>query len=539
MNFPLLHFRGAAASVSGSCFEIETGKGRFLVDCGLFQGSKSEKQLNYGLFPFEPRVLDAVILTHAHIDHSGLLPKLVKHGFAGPIFATHASADLCAVVLPDCGYIQEMEVEQLNLRNLKRGRPTVEPVYTKQDAMSSLASFRPMPYAQWFAVGEGARARFWNAGHLLGSASVEIEIVDDESDGPLRLLFSGDIGPDHKLLHRDPDGPTNLDYVVCEATYGDRSRGAVTIQSRREQLLAVARATALASGPLIIPSFAVERTQELLVDLFLLMQREEIPEAPIFVDSPLAARASVVFERHAGRIEQGDVLRDALRSKLVHFTETVEESRAIHELPGFHVVISASGMCDAGRIRHHLRAGLWHEDATILLVGFQAQGSLGRILLDGAPRVRIQGEEIAVRARIETIDLYSGHADGDELVAWVEDRMPIHQAVFVTHGEKAPVAALRDRLSSLIDAKHIIIPRLDDTFALTPMGPCRMDTGTSRRLSPNRVGHPDWHNELAKLMLELNGAVRAVDGEAERERALGDLQATLVDMGQRPAGDRR
>lgn len=539
MSFPLLHFRGAAAGVTGSCFEIDTGECRLLVDCGLFQGSKSERELNYGPFPFDPRALDAVILTHAHIDHSGLLPKLAGQGFAGPIFATEASADLCEVVLPDCGYIQEMEVEQLNLRNLKRGRPTVAPVYGKNDALECFSLFRKQLYGRYFVAGKGVRARFWNAGHLLGSASVEIEIAARKGEKPLRLLFSGDIGPDHKLLHAGPDGPRDLDYVVCEATYGDRSRGPATAGERRRRLQAVAGDTALAGGPLIIPSFAVERTQELLVDLFVLMRRGDVPEAPIFVDSPLAAKASAVFERHAEGIEQGSVLRDALNSRLVRFTETTEESRAIHEMTGFHVIVAASGMCDAGRIRHHLRTSLWKESATVLLVGFQAQGSLGRILLDGAPRVRIQGEEIAVKARIEALDLYSGHADGDELVAWVEERLPIRHAIFLTHGEEAPIAALHDRLSGVIGSARVLVPRLDDAFELAPQGPRRLDPGSRRRLSPDKVGHADWHNELAGLLLDLKDSVKATTGENEREETLRRLRTTLHQAGQAPAEDKR
>lgn len=516
--------------MTGSCFEIETAKSRVLLDCGLFQGSKTEKQLNYAPFPFDPRSLDGVILSHAHIDHSGLLPKLTRQGFAGPIHSTRATADLCGVVLPDCGYIQEMEVEQLNARNMRRGRPTVAPVYTKRDALECLELFRPMPYGQWFPVAEDVRARLWNAGHLLGSASVEIEIDGDDTRDPLRMLFSGDIGPDHKLLHPGPAGPTGLDYVLCESTYGDRSRGAVSDEGRREQLLAVAHATARAGGPLIIPSYAVERTQELLVDLFILMRAGAIPFAPIFVDSPMAAKACDIFERYADDIEHGDVLREALGSTLVRFTETVEESRAIQSAPGFHVIIAASGMCDAGRIRHHLKAGLWRADASVLLVGFQAQGSLGRILLDGAPRVRIQGEEIAVRARIEVLDHYSGHADGDELVKWAQDRLPIRHAVFLTHGEEAAIMALEARLSGRIGAGRVIVPRLDDAFELKPDGPLWIDPGMQRRLAPEKIGRPDWHNELAGLLLALNGSMQATTDETGRESALERVRTALVDV---------
>ena len=232
----------------------------------------------------------------------------------------------------------------------------------------------------------GLRARFWNAGHLLGSASVELEIDGGRQGTPLRIVFSGDIGPGHKLLQTDPEGPAGIDYLICESTYGDRERLDVSREQRRSLLGEIVRGAAEANGPLIIPSFAVERTQELLVDLYLLMKAGEVPTAPIFVDLPLATRASAIFERHADDIEQGNVLRQALHSAGLRFTETVEQSKAINRLSGFFVVIAASGMCDAGRIRHHLKANLWRRNATVMMAGYQAQGSLGRILLDGARR---------------------------------------------------------------------------------------------------------------------------------------------------------
>ncbi|RWK77620.1 MAG: MBL fold metallo-hydrolase, partial [Mesorhizobium sp.] len=351
---PVLRFHGAAHGVTGSCYEIGTSRARILVDCGLFQGSKSERELNYGAFPFAPEAIDAVILTHAHIDHSGLLQKLVKQGFSGPIHTTRATIDLCSVMLPDAAHIQEMEVEQLNRRNVQRGRQPVEPIYRQEDAAACMSLFRALEYCEWTTIAEGLRARLWNAGHLLGSASVELEI--DRDDAPLRIIFSSDIGPDHKLLQADPEGPAGFDYLICESTYGDRDRPDFSPEQRRSQLGEIVRGAAEANGPLIVPSFAVERTQELLVDLYLLMESGDVPTAPIFVDSPLATRASAIFERHADEIEQGNVLRQALNSRELRFTETVEQSKAINRLNGFFVVIAASGMCDAGRIRYHLKA---------------------------------------------------------------------------------------------------------------------------------------------------------------------------------------
>jgi metallo-beta-lactamase family protein len=414
-----LSFHGACRSVTGSCFLVETDNARVLIDCGMVQGSKTEKELNYRPFPFDPRRIDAVVLTHAHIDHSGLLPKLTRLGFDGPIYATRATADLCAIMLPDSARIQESEVAQLNARNARRGvNKEVEPIYGGDDAQACLTQFRPLALKAWTQVAEGVRVRFWNAGHLLGSASVELEA--GPPDAPTRLLFSGDLGPEGKLLQHDPDGPTGLDHVICESTYGDEERPSLPDQMRRAMLLEEVKAAAKKGGALLIPSFAVERTQELMTDLVSLITAGDLPPFPIFIDSPLAHKATEAFAAHASELENGHELTRALQFHSVRFTETVEQSKAINRLRGFHVVISASGMCEAGRIRHHLKQWLWRYDATVLFVGFQAQGTLGRILLDGARRVRIMGEEIEVRASIRRLDIYSGHADGPSLAQWIE-----------------------------------------------------------------------------------------------------------------------
>lgn len=523
----ILRFHGAAGGVTGSCYELQAGDQRLLVDCGLFQGSKSERELNYGAFPFDPRAIDAVILTHAHIDHSGLLPKLVRQGFTGPIVTSLATIDLCSVMLPDSAHIQESEVEQLNRRNARRGRAAVQPIYTVADATACMTLFRPAEFDAWTPIVAGVRARFWNAGHLLGAASIELEIAQDDAAQPLRLLFSGDIGPGQKLLQTAPEGPAGVDYLVCESTYGDRERPDMTRDARRDRLGEVVREAAQRGGPLIVPSFAVERTQELLVDLFLLRQAGAIPAAPIFVDSPLATRASAIFERHAGDIEGGATLRAALASPDMRFTETVEQSKAINRLTGFYIVIAASGMCDAGRIRHHLRANLWRRDATVMMAGFQAQGSLGRILLDGAPRVRIQGDEIEVKAHITAFDFYSGHADAGELVDWVCARGPVAQGVFLTHGEEAGLAGLRAGLSGVVPEDHLVVPRLDDAFALGRDGFAPVDLNAPRRLPPERVARLDWHNDLSRLLLDVTDAVNAAADERGRAQIIRQLRRAL------------
>ncbi|HOV03873.1 MAG TPA: MBL fold metallo-hydrolase [Kaistiaceae bacterium] len=523
----VLKFHGAARTVTGSCHLVEAGGARLLVDCGMYQGSKTMKALNYRDFPFDPRKIDAVILTHAHIDHSGLLPKLCKAGFKGRIAATRGTIDLCAIMLPDSGHIQEFEVELLNRRNRQRGRDEVVPIYTAADAIAALNQFRLMDYDTWFEPVPGIRARFWNAGHILGSASVEMEIA--ENDGtPLRLLFSGDIGPDDKLLHPDPDAPAGFDYVVCESTYGDTDRPITDAAGRREHLAAEIRDAYNAEGALLIPAFAVERTQELILDIVELMQTGAIPEASIFVDSPLAIRATRVFAANAAHLEDGHDFMKALHSKHLRFAETVEESKAIAGVDGFKIILSASGMCEAGRIRHHLKRWLYRHDATVLMVGYQAEGTLGRLLLQGERTVRIQGEEIKVAARIREIDDYSGHADGRELAEWIAARQPIARGVFLVHGEENAQLALERRLARVLpESLEVLRPVIDDAFALRPDGPKPLNLEAQRRIKPEMVARLDWHNDLSKLILDISDRLDEAADDRARDVVIRRIRRAL------------
>jgi metallo-beta-lactamase family protein len=527
-----IQFCGAAHTVTGSCYLITTARARFLVDCGLFQGPKTLKALNYGDLPFRPSDIDVVFLTHAHIDHSGLLPKLVKAHFKGRILATRGTIDLCSYMLPDAGGIQEMEVVALNRRNVARGRPEVSPIYTKVDAISSLASFQAVEYETWFEAAPGVRARYWNAGHLLGSASIELEISDGkESDPPLRILMSGDIGPDGKLLQPDPEAPAQFDYVISESTYGDTDRPQTSSQLRRERLAAEIRDAAAANGALIIPAFAVERTQELLVDIIDLMERGTVPAGPVFLDSPLAIHATEVFRQHASSLDSEVDLARTLRSLHLRFSETVDESKAIEKLSGFHIIVAASGMCDAGRIRHHLKNWLWRRNATILLVGFQAQGTLGRFLSDGAKAVRIQGEEIHVAARIRSMDDYSGHADGPELERWIAARRPIRKGVFLVHGEDDALKGLEQRLANrIIPESRIHIPILDEIYELTTPVPTLVEPTRRRRLTPDAVVHLDWHNDMSKLILDINEKMDSAADDRARGVIIRRLRRALEDQ---------
>ncbi|OCK53619.1 MBL fold metallo-hydrolase [Bradyrhizobium sp. LMTR 3] len=524
-----IRFCGASRTVTGSCHLFETRAGRFLVDCGLFQGQKTLKELNYGAFPFRPAGIDAVLLTHAHIDHSGLLPKLVRNGFAGRILATRGTIDLCSYMLPDAGSIQESEVAALNRRNAARGRAEVTPIYTQADAVASLQSFMAVDYEKWIDVIPGVRARYWNAGHLLGSASIEIECTDGDGSGrPMRILASGDIGPDAKLLQPDPEAPSDFDYVISESTYGDRERPPTSPDARRARLAEEVNGAAMRKGALLIPAFAVERTQELIVDLIDLMERGEIPSAPIFLDSPLAIRATEVFRKHAESLDPAVDVRRLLTFAQLRFTETVEESKRIAKLAGFHIIIAASGMCDAGRIRHHLRNWLWSARATVLLVGFQAPGTLGRFLADGARAVRIQGNEIKVAATIRTIDDYSGHADGSELVRWIAARRPIQRGLFLVHGEEPAITGLAARVSErIIPAARVFQPLLDDVYELSAATPTPLDAGRRRRLAPEAVVRLDWHNEMSKLVLDINDRIESAADDRARGVLIRRLRRAL------------
>ncbi len=526
MAHPRLTFHGAAKAVTGSCFRLETDYGQILIDCGLFQGSKTEKELNYRPFPFAPDSIAAVILSHAHIDHSGLLPKLVRQGFSGPIHASAATADLAGVMLPDSAHIQEIEVEHLNRRAARRNRGKVTPIYTSRDAEACLALFRPQPYDTWFSVLPGLRARLWNAGHLLGSASIEIE-VDQADSTRMRILFSADIGPDYKLMHPDPEGPSGVDFLICESTYGDRDRMDATADHRRKLLCDEVRAAMNPDGALLIPSFAVERAQELISDLSRLMAEGALPTIPIYVDSPLATKATRVFAEHHRDLEEGAVLMKGLKSPHLHFTESQDQSMALDRLRGFHVVIAASGMCEAGRIRHRLKNWLSREEATVLFTGFQAVGTLGRILRDGATSVRIQGEEFPVRARIRSLDLYSGHADGTELRDWIKARLPIRHDVFLVHGEEAAMEGLAARLKDIVEPDHVMRPELDESFELTRTGSRRIARTMPARIPPEKVARMDWHNDVSRLMLDINDALRARPDEASRGVLIRRLRRAL------------
>jgi len=445
-------FYGAAQEVTGSMHLIEVNDQRILLECGLFQGRRSETYERNLLFPFDPQAIDALVLSHAHIDHSGNIPNLVKQGFRGNIWCTAATRNLGTYMLLDSGYIQENDVEYLNKKRRKRGEPPVEPLYTKADAQAALGQFISVGLHRTVLVADGVRATFYNAGHILGSAFVALDIQEHATSKSWRLVFSGDIGREGLSILKSPETLDAADILIIESTYGDRLHE--PYQTARKQLRDVIRDTARRHGKVIIPAFAVERTQEIIYALNQLEAAGDIPELPIFVDSPLAVNATEVFRMHPEEWDEEVQAflaatngRNPFDSSRIEYVRDVRRSKQLNFMSQPAVIISASGMAENGRILHHLKNSIEDSENTILFVGFQAQNTLGRRILDGVSPVRILGDEHKVRAEIASIDGYSAHADQAELLAWARpyDRARLAQ-VFVVHGEQAASFTFAEKL---------------------------------------------------------------------------------------------
>ncbi|RCX19982.1 metallo-beta-lactamase family protein [Anaerobacterium chartisolvens] len=465
-------FLGAAKTVTGSCCLLETGDVKFLVDCGLFQGRSKEDALNQEPFPFNPSEIDFILLTHSHIDHSGRIPKIYNDGFRGEVIATKATADLCSIMLPDCGHIQEFENEWLNRKRERAGRPPVEPLYTHQDALDSMSLFRSEEYDEIIELNCGIRFRFNDAGHILGSSIIEVWFTEEGRDS--KIVFSGDLGNRDIPILRDPSIIEEADYLVIESTYGNRLH--VDNKNKVERFVDIINDTVKKGGNVVIPSFAVGRTQEIIYDLRKKRDDynskiESLMNVPVFIDSPLAISATEIFRKNLdcydsearAYIENGE---NPLDFPGLQFTKTPDESRALNERKESSIIISASGMCEAGRIKHHLKHNLWRPESTILFVGYQAMGTLGRRLVDGANKVKIFGEDITVNARIEMIDGFSGHADRDGLVNWIGGfRKKKPRKIFIVHGEER----VMDEFSELIEKQFnidTVIPDKGESFTI-------------------------------------------------------------------------
>ncbi|HBE93919.1 MAG TPA: MBL fold hydrolase [Desulfovibrio sp.] len=463
-------FMGAAQTVTGSCYILENGRNRFSIDCGMHQGNAEIEKRNLNMAPYRPSELDFVLVTHAHIDHTGLLPRLVAKGFKGPIYATPPTLDLMRIMLLDSAHIQEMEAEWRTRKRQRHGQAAELALYTTADAEACLNLFKPVEYGKPFEPGEGVRVVYRDAGHILGSALIELEY--EENGKSTKLVFSGDLGRPHQLLVEDPSLVETTDYLFLESTYGDRNH---KDDSNSLDELAEAVAYAHRNGEkVIIPAFAVERSQQIIYALSLLREQGRLPaDMPVYLDSPLAIQATEVFRRHPEYFDEETRERIAagrhpLDLPNLRFSQTRDDSQAINNTPGPAVVISASGMANAGRIKHHLRHNLWRKGASIVFVGFQAEGTPGRKIVNGARKILLFGEEVAVAARVFTINGFSGHAGQSELMDWLKSFKDHNQLrVILTHGE----AKSQERLAALIrETLHLEphIPAYREELTLEP-----------------------------------------------------------------------
>jgi metallo-beta-lactamase family protein len=469
-------FLGATKTVTGSNFLVEAAGKRFLVDCGMYQGRAEEEDKNREEFAYNPAEIDFMLLTHAHIDHSGRIPKLYNEGFKSPIYAHKATCDLCALMLPDSGHIQEMESEWKNRKRIRKGESALEPLYTAEDAARCLEVFVPVEYDQIIEIDENIHVRFNDAGHMLGSSIIEVWTNEDGKE--TKTVFTGDIGNNDIPLLSSPTMIETADFLVMESTYGSRLH--MRNNEKAKMFLNIVSETIDNGGNVVIPSFAVGRTQEILYELNKIKENDDDEEfkkqyntlmkAPVYVDSPLAISATEVFKENIDlfddeikkEMERGD---NPLEFPGLQFTRTADESKALNESQIPSIVISASGMCEVGRIKHHLKHNLWNPKNTILFVGYQAPGTLGYSIVNGAKKVKIFGEEIAVNARIEYIEGYSGHADQEWLMNFIYSFITKPKHIFLVHGEPESQEVLKGKIVE--EAKiPVTIPEFGETYEL-------------------------------------------------------------------------
>lgn len=443
---PTVEFFGAAGTVTGSKHLVTANGRRVLLDCGLFQGLKELRQRNWDAPPFSPGELDAVVLSHAHIDHSGYLPLLVRRGFRGPVYCTNSTAELLGVLLPDSAYLQEKQAAHANYLGYSKHAPAL-PLYTTQDAQEALGLLQPQPFGESIRVTDGIAAVFRTAGHILGSATVDLLLDGTRSTAPLHVVYSGDLGRWGRPILHDPQPVPHADYLVLESTYGNRTHPAEV----DEQLASCIRTAAERGGALLVPAFAVGRTQELLWWIRQLEQEKRIPTLPVYVDSPMAIDVTDIYLRSTSehdldmrRLENAG--HHPLYPRQFHLAKTQEESMALNAVRGPVIIISASGMATGGRILHHLKLRLSDRRTTVLLVGFQAAGTRGRSMLEGASEVRIHGEDVRVRAQVESLDGLSAHADQGELLQWLSEFEQPPRATCLVHGEPDATSALAEAI---------------------------------------------------------------------------------------------
>ncbi len=459
-----LIFLGASKTVTGSRYLLDIHGKRLLVDCGLFQGAKEFRRKNWEEFPVPPASIDAVFITHAHSDHSAYLPKLCKEGFAGKIYCTHATRDLCEIMLYDTAHLMEEDARWANKKGFSKHKPAL-PLYTAQDAKRALKLFSPLHYGEDLFLMDDFRVKFKDAGHILGSSFIDMKTSFNGETK--KIVFGGDFGrPDRPIL-RNPVQAFNVDYLLIEATYGDRAHGDA---DPYDEIARVINDGVERGGGIIIPSFAVERTQDLLYVIRELEEAGRIPVLPVYVDSPMAIDTTEIFEK---RISDQDLSsrvltikgKQILRPKNVHFVKSVEESKAINTSKGQAIIISASGMATGGRVLHHLRKRLRHRENTILFVGYQVMGTRGRRIVDGQKTIRIHGQEIPVKAHVECLDVFSAHADYYIMLAWLMGFNRPPEKTFIIHGEPDACESLAEKIRNRF-GWDVTIPNLGDSFEL-------------------------------------------------------------------------
>jgi len=440
---------GAARIVTGSCYSLLTKREKILIDCGTFQGGKEMERLNYEQFNFNPRDYEALILTHAHLDHCGRIPKLVKYGFRGRIYATDATRELAQIIMMDSAKISAKDVDHENKRRRREGLPPRKPLYNEGDVKAAMKLFRVVSYGEDVRVTKNILARFYDAGHILGASSVQIQVQEDKKK--TLVSFSGDIGQSESVIVKNTEPIIKSDYVFIESTYGDRIHP--EIKDREKEFARVINESYRKGGKLMIPSFTVERAQELLYCIGKFKKQGIIPDVEVYLDSPMAMKATEVFSRHpeyynkrvAESLEENE---NPFDFPGLIYTRTTNESKALNFINKPCIIIAGNGMCSAGRIKHHIRNSIDNEKNTLLFVGFQVQGTLGYWLKKGERRVRLLGVEVDVNAKIESIDSFSGHADYKELIQWLKNFSPKPKKVFITHGEEEQSLVFSDRIKA-------------------------------------------------------------------------------------------
>ena len=468
----ILQFFGAAQAVTGSMHLVEANGHRVLLDCGMVQGKRQEARKLNSEFPFDVKSIDAVVLSHAHLDHSGKLPLLAKLGFDNSIFSTSATRDLCSAMLRDSASLQEMDAKYVNKLNIEKRLPFLKPLYTVHDVTTTLSLFQTVEYGRPLDILPGIKLTFRDAGHILGSATVTLEIAEGQEEKKVTTLaFTGDLGRKGAAVVRDPNIISRADVLITESTYGGRNHG--PLSEAKEKLARIVRETAHRGGLLIIPAFAVGRTQDVVYHLHELMEAKQIPSMPVYVDSPLATNVTEIFRQHPECYDEEteklllqDGGKDPFGFDMLKYTRSTEESKALNNLGKPAIIISASGMCEGGRVLHHLSRNIGETKTTVLFVGYQAENTLGRKLLQGDRTVRIYGEEYEVRARMEEIDGYSAHADESELLDFIAaiPKKPKH--VFVVHGEPDATKAMAAGLSRL-GIGNVVIPARGERFEIS------------------------------------------------------------------------